>query len=338
VGSGSGGSGSGGSSSSKMSSLIEDVRREVFTYTNLVHAISGMTGGVTAISTFYPLNIIRIRLQVDEQLKSQSALSVARKIVKEGGIEALYQGWWSSVVSLGASNFVYFYTYNAFKTVYKKLIAQNPKAAIDPITNLVIASTAGVINVLATTPLWVVGTRLSMQSKKADIERPYNGVADALTRIASEEGIAALWKGVGPSLVLVSNPSIQFVTYERLRGPMARIAEKRGSPISAFEFFVMGAIAKAVATVFTYPLQLAQSRLRADKGKAGNAKERNYNSTADVLRKVYKEQGALGWFKGMEAKLWQTVLTAAFQFLTYEQVQKVVFSLLVRNKVEAASV
>lgn len=48
---------------------------------------------------------------------------------------------------------------------------------------------------------------------------------------------------------------------------MVKIAERRGSPITSFEFFVMGAIAKAVATVFTYPIQVAQSRLRADRGK-----------------------------------------------------------------------
>ena len=43
-------------------------------------------------------------------------------------------------------------------------------------------------------------------------------------------------------------------------------------------------------------------------------------------------EGINGWFKGMEAKLWQTVLTAAFQFLTYEQTSQLVFSILLRNQ------
>ncbi len=303
-----------------------------------------MTGGVLAISTFYPLNIIRIKLQVDEKLKSQSVLSVAKSIAEEEGIQGLYKGWWSSVVSLGASNFVYFYTYNAFKTAYLKVLKEGKQKTIDPITNLIIASVAGVINVLATTPLWVAGVRLSTQAKKGasgSSSDNYKGVADCLSRIASEEGVGALWKGVGPSLVLVSNPSIQFVTYERLRGPMEKLAEKRGSPITSLEFFVMGAIAKAVATVLTYPLQLAQSRLRADKGKEGNRKEKNYKSTLDVLNKVYKLEGAMGWFKGMEAKLWQTVLTAAFQFLTYETVFRVFSGLFLKqtdSKVQKMSI
>ena len=217
---------------------------------------------------------------------------------------------------------VYFYTYTAFKKVWANLVAESPKAKMDPITNLVIASLAGVINVFATTPLWVAGTRLSVQGKKT--QGKYLGVWDCLTRIASEEGVAALWKGVGPSLVLVSNPSIQFVVYERLRGFMEDLAKKRGSAITALEFFVIGAIAKCAATLATYPLQLAQSRLRADKGKEGNSKERNYKSTADVLGKVYRAEGLQGLFKGMEAKLWQTVLTAAWQLACYEKVTAIV--------------
>jgi hypothetical protein len=52
---------------------------------------------------------------------------------------------------------------------------------------------------------------------------------------------------------------------------MAKIAARRGYGITSVEFFVMGAIAKAVATVLTYPLQIAQSKLRADKGKGPNS-------------------------------------------------------------------
>ena len=49
--------------------------------------------------------------------------------------------------------------------------------------------------------------------------------------------------------MLVSNPTIHFFTYERLRISMSKIAAKRGTPITSLEFFCMGAMAKAVATV-----------------------------------------------------------------------------------------
>lgn len=304
---------------------------ELFSYKSLVHAVAGMTGGVTAISTFYPLNVVRTRLQITDRA-SPGVTVVMKEIIKEEGIGGLYQGWQSAVVSLGASNFVYFYTYNGFKAIYKKLMTDRGlKPTVDPITNLMIASAAGVVNVLATTPLWVVGTRLTVQRKKlakGAASTSYKGIWDCLTRIATEEGIAGLWNGVMPSLVLVSNPSIQFVTYENLKGPMQRYAKARGRGITVLEFFVMGAIAKAVATVFTYPLQVAQSRLRAGKKDDDGHK---YTSTVDVLRRIFAKKGFWGWFNGMEAKLLQTVSTAAFQFLTYEQVAKFVFFLLLKD-------
>ena len=45
----------------------------------------------------------------------------------------------------------------------------------------------------------------------------------------------------------------------------------------------------------------------------------------------------MGWFRGMEAKLWQTVLTAAFQFSFYEQIQMFIFWMLLGEKYQSAS-
>ena len=53
---------------------------------------------------------------------------------------------------------------------------------------------------------------------------------------------------------------------------------------------------------------------------------RKYKGTVDCLAKLLKTGGIQGgWYQGVNAKLLQTVLTAAFQFLTYEQIQLAVF-------------
>lgn len=41
--------------------------------------------------------------------------------------------------------------------------------------------------------------------------------ADAVMKITCEEGVAALWSGTFTSLLLVSNPTIQFTIYEGLK-------------------------------------------------------------------------------------------------------------------------
>ena len=56
---------------------------------------------------------------------------------------------------------------------------------------------------------------------------------------------SGLYKSVVPNLALVSNPMIQFFAYERVRLAWADWARRRGYPMRSFEFFIMGAIAKA---------------------------------------------------------------------------------------------
>lgn len=121
--------------------------------------------------------------------------------------------------------------------------------------------------------------------------------------------------------------------------------------LSSLEAFSFGALAKAVATVVSYPLQVAQSRLRqqqqreqqqgqqeqgqagaaaaAASGKAG-AEEGgdrigsrvSYRGTADCLADLWRRKGVAGLFQGIEAKLLQTVLTSAFMFASYESIYR----------------
>jgi len=86
---------------------------------------------------------------------------------------------------------------------------------------------------------------------------------------------------------------------------------------------VVGAIAKAVATIVTYPIQIAQTRLRAH-GTKDEGRDK-YKNTLDVLIKLYRSDGFMGWFAGMDVKLVQTVLTAAFQFVCYEHIKAFIF-------------
>ena len=303
-------------------SAFEAIRREVFTRRSFVHALSGAIGGFTAISTFYPLNTVRLKLQVDSTLKEEGTFQILQNIYREQGLKGLYQGLTAQAIALGCSNFVYFYTYETFKTMYRAFTATS---TIDAVPNLAIAFVAGIINVLSTTPLWVAMSRLATQNRRTlhAGQKLYKGMWDTLTRIRAEEGIGALWNGVKPSIILCSNPTIQFVAYERCRRVAQYMASRRKRAVTALDFFLCGAIAKATATVLTYPLQLAQSRLRNDKTGA---------TTASILTKEYEEKGFAGWYRGLSAKMWQTILTAAFQFMVYEKLTGYVTFLLLGVK------
>lgn len=192
------------------------------------------------------------------------------------------------------------------------------------VRDLFLGTIAGVVNVMTTTPFWVVNTRL-----KTMIARPYTNLLNGLYYIWKTEGAQGLWAGAIPSLMLVSNPALQFMMYEALK---RRVAKLSATP-STMTIFMIGAVAKTFATILTYPLQLIQTKLRHGR-KTGDKSMKNLSSNAGVLQMLLtllKANGFAGLFVGLEAKLMQTVLTAALMFTAYEKIAKFVMTLLIRN-------
>ncbi|XP_005750227.1 peroxisomal membrane protein PMP34 [Pundamilia nyererei] len=300
---------------------------EVFSYESLVHAVSGAVGSVTAMTVFFPLDTARLRLQVDENRKAKSTPAILAEIVKEEGLLAPYRGWFPVICSLCCSNFVYFYCFHCLKASWLK----GKQSA--PSTDLIIGIAAGVVNVLVTTPLWVVNTRLKLQGSKFHNEdihpTNYSGILDAFVQIIRDEGIAALWNGTFPSLLLVLNPAIQFMIYEGLKRQLRRGIPKE---LSSLEVFVIGAIAKAIATTVTYPLQTVQSILRFGQYNNTSTEKSKLLSSLRTIKCLLvnrvRKYGMLGLFKGLEAKLLQTVLTAALMFLLYEKIASCTFRVM----------
>lgn len=83
-------------------------------------------------------------------------------------------------------------------------------------------------------------------------------------------------------------------------------------------------MSKIIATIATYPLQLAQTRQRygSQEGKM---------SMAALLLSILKKGGPGALYRGLEAKLWQTALTAALMFMAYEKIFYFVLTLLIRK-------
>jgi adenine nucleotide transporter 17 len=281
---------------------------------------------------------------------------VLLKIIKKEGYNGLFAGLSPMLVALGSSNFVFFYWHTALKAAVRAARPLSERHLdVDVVTSLFLAFLAGCINVFMTSPLWVAFTRMMSRRDK------YGGMGifEVLARITSEEGLIGLWSGLMPSLVLVSNPTIQFVTFEKLKswilrafhgvehnqdkdsmlddlgaeGP-AKIDEneaiefiKQTAPeLTSVEAFLVGGLSKLVATILTYPLQVAQTEMRA-----GN----KYKGTVHCLMTIYEKEGIRGWFKGFSAKIVQTVLTSAAMFLVYEKLSSWVFIFLVRRRLRA---
>lgn len=91
----------------------------------------------------------------------------------------------------------------------------------------------------------------------------------------------------------------------------------KASRASAMEVFLLSALAKAGATVVTYPMLTVKTRMMT--ARRGDA-DMQYASVGDAVTKIWRAEGAAGYYQGLRPKLVQSVLAAALLFMAKEEI------------------
>lgn len=146
---------------------------------------------------------------------------------------------------------VYFYCYEFSKI---KL-----KIEVGSVEGYIKASfLSGLSSVLATTPFWVVHRRVNA------VENNPQRYLKTAYLIVKNEGLMCLYRGVAASFILLLNPIIQFVIYEKLK---ILLEGKYSSDFMVYLF--CGAVSKAIATLSTFPFQNLRMHAHLNKDKKG---------------------------------------------------------------------
>lgn len=313
----------------------------------LINGLAGAGGGIIAQLITYPLQTVNTRQQTERDLKKEKrklgTIEQMCQVVKHEGWERLYGGLTPSLVGTAASQGVYYYFYQIFRNKAEAAALERMKRGIGDgsvgmFSSLVVAAFAGCVNVLLTNPIWVVVTRMQTHKKvekksqpgqtqsitldeaipTAAAEPPPYGTVRAIQEVYDEAGVLGFWKGLFPTLIMVSNPSIQFMLYETMLKKLKKRRASSNNGVTALEIFLLGALAKLGATVVTYPLLVVKSRLQAKQVTTGD-KRHHYKGTYDAFLKMIQYEGFNGFYKGMRTKIAQSVLAAAVLFMVKEE-------------------
>jgi solute carrier family 25 protein 33/36 len=115
------------------------------------------------------------------------------------------------------------------------------------------ASLAGVATGTATNPIWVVKTRLQLVQGDKKL---MGGSWDCVKKIMREEGIRGFYKGLTASYLGVTETTIQWVLYERLK-KLSLAADGQNGIYQWLGLLVSAGSAKLVATTITYPHEVS---------------------------------------------------------------------------------
>ncbi|EPQ59215.1 mitochondrial carrier [Gloeophyllum trabeum ATCC 11539] len=253
-------------------------------------------------------------------------------IIKREGVLGLYSGLNSSLLGIAITNGAYYYFYERSRGII--LASRKGSKALSTLESMLAGVIAGSATTLISNPIWVVQTSQATRTMEGSPDVAREGpaikklsIVETVQHIMRKDGIQAFWRGIGPALVLVINPVLQYTVFEQLKNFLirTRTAKLRASGattavavLSDWDFFFLGALSKLIATSSTYPYIVVKSRLQA-----GHARALKYKSTLDGILTILREEGVEGLYRGVGSKLLQSVLTAAILFACQRRIYEI---------------
>ncbi|KAM0257832.1 hypothetical protein ACHAQJ_004136 [Trichoderma viride] len=279
---------------------------------NVAHALAGAGGGILSMILTYPLITLSTRAQVESKKAESKFVEAVQKIIAREGVSGLYSGINSALFGISVTNFIYYYWYEWTRAFFEKAATRAGRASkkLTTIESMIAGAIAGSATVIITNPIWVINTRSITRRQDTDVEagadakrsKPPSTIG-TLMALLKNEGPRALFAGVIPALVLVINPILQYTLFEQMKNTVEK--KRKVTPTIAF---MLGALGKLFATSVTYPYITVKSQMHV---AAHSDKKEGMSQT---LKRVVKDEGYSGLYKGIGPKVTQSVLTAAFLF------------------------
>lgn len=160
--------------------------------------LTGATAGATESFVVVPFELVKIRLQDKASAgKYNGMLDVVRKIVKQEGVLAMYNGLESTLWRHILWNAGYFGCIFQVRQLLPK--ASDKKGQM--VNDIMAGTVGGTVGTIVNTPLDVVKSRIQNSPKVAGTIPKYNWAFPAVGTVFKEEGFSALYKGFLPKVL-----------------------------------------------------------------------------------------------------------------------------------------
>ncbi|CAN6457032.1 unnamed protein product [Victoria cruziana] len=156
---------------------------------------NGGMSGMMATCVIQPIDMIKVRIQLGQG----SGLHVAKTMLREEGVGAFYKG-----LSAGLLRQATYTTarLGSFRVLTNKAVQANDGKPLPLYQKALCGLTAGAIGACVGSPADLALIRMQADATLPVAQRRnYTNAFHALYRIVSDEGILALWKGAGPTVV-----------------------------------------------------------------------------------------------------------------------------------------
>lgn len=286
-------------------------------------ATAGSLSGMVTRAAISPLDVIKIRFQLQiEDVngrgtpgKYKGILQAARLILKEEGLSGFWKGHIPAQllsVSYGAVQFV------SFETLTKTIHTSTSLDARAPAVHFLCGGLAACSATLTVQPLDTLRTRFAAQGEP----KVYRTLRYAVITMYRTEGVFTFYRGLLPTLLAVfPYAGLQFSSYNLLQRIWSWLLPKNQDNRDKLKSLLCGSGAGVISKTLTYPLDLFKKRLQVggfEQARAAFGEVRTYQGLVDCARRMHKEEGFKGLFKGLSPSLLKAAVSTGLTFFCYE--------------------
>ncbi|CAL8469144.1 g8685 [Coccomyxa elongata] len=266
------------------------------------HLMAGAAAGALSRTAVAPLETLRLQAMVG-QSRAPNLMAAARGIVARSGIAGLYRGNLVNVLRSAPQKSLDFFAFDMFKGLLRARGAQTPLPVFAA------AGMAGAASSAVLYPLEVVRSRIT-----CDTMGLYRGTGHTLSRIVREEGIGALYRGIGPSVAaIIPEAAITYGLFDTLKRGYARMSG--GAEAGVLPSITFGVVSAFMGQLVAFPLETVSRRMQVAGSSAAAL------GFLPTLRDIVRRNGPLALYKGIGAASLRVVPMAVVSFGTYEAVR-----------------
>jgi len=219
--------------------------------------VSASSGAVATAFVVAPFDVVKTRSQASGS-KAFGSENVALRVLRQEGVGALWSGLRPSLLMTVPANVIYFSAYEHIRTA----IASDGRRGSEDVAPVLAAAGAKLLASTATAPLELMRTRM-----QADRALAQEGIVGGATALVRREGLSALFKGLGPTLIRdVPFSCLYWLGYERLKLHLVQSQppppHQQQQHVSLSNSFIAGGLAGAAATLLTMPLDVVKTRMQ----------------------------------------------------------------------------
>jgi len=159
--------------------------------------------------------------------------------------------------------------------------------------------------------------------KSGRLKEPYKGVIDCASRVVSEEGAFAFWRGNLANVIRYFPTQALNFAIKPVVSRMFNVKKEDGYLQFVAANIASGGLAGVGSLFFVYSLDFVRTRLAADNKSSKAGGERQFNGMLDVYRKIIKTDGFVGLYRGFVISAVGIFIYRGFYFGLYDSVKAV---------------